>query len=218
MNMRAGVRRMVCSTPATDLSSWRPLLVLTCLIAGLSSGCRAPALVFTTVTVIGAEATADEGLEHHFLVGYKRFEGALVPLLPESSSITGEGAYSVFATLDFKAGMFRTKIAQVFATGSAAIAMAGSPDAVSNMTSATKGVTASYNLDAGAELLRAKIEQRLDDPTDDPDNPGSPIGGANYFALREHLDNKGTVVSITPWLYTAPARELETAIQALGWE
>ncbi len=94
-----------------------------CVLA-LVSGC-APAkkLLFTTYTKVGLDMSAANNTPTHVMLGYKRFEGALIPVdVPESSKdATQPEALSVFAAICLENGWFSgVKINQAFATGAAA--------------------------------------------------------------------------------------------------
>ncbi len=137
---------------------WSCLIGATLSIAACTN--RARPLVFATGTIIGVEATTAEGMEQRFIVGFKRYEGALVPTVyedktknpktPAPSNPTGAStehekirskAYSVFAALDFESKFLeRTTIVQVFGTGKAAKILAGSPTGLANMTRAAKNL------------------------------------------------------------------------------
>lgn len=125
-------------------------LMLLTLVSLMSLGCHSRrVLIFSTGTSIGIEATAEDGIQQHLLVGFKRFEGALVPTVNTTTSdnTVRTKAYSTFATLDFSTGLLKpTRIIQVFGTGVAANTLAGSPSGMSNMISEAKGLDAEYNV------------------------------------------------------------------------
>lgn len=116
------------------------LLILPTILT-VAAGCHnIRRLVFVTGTTIGIEATAEEGPEQHLIVGVKRFEGALIPTVYApagdwSKIKVRDKAYSVFAGLGFKTGFLGadTRIFQVFGTGKAALALAGSSTGLSNI-------------------------------------------------------------------------------------
>lgn len=199
------------------------LASLAILLAG-NAGCRnIRSLVFATGTIIGVEATAEEGPEQHFIVGIKRFEGAIVPTVFDPSGGSGAvevrgSGYSVFATLDFDTRFLgKTSIVQVFATGEAAELLAGSPNGASNLLRAAAGTTAQYNADPAAEAIADIIHRLLSDTTANPDNAAETMGTVRRRQLRKHLDGIGVTTSITLWQYSASQAELREALEKLGW-
>jgi len=91
----------------------------------LACACYPPSsrmLIFTTYTKLGLDVSVMGGTPGEVVVGYKRFEGAIVPV--KEGDPQGE-APSVFASLDLKsewlAGLC---IRQAFATGEASKAIA----------------------------------------------------------------------------------------------
>ncbi len=118
-------RNTIRASQATHVCSPRWFGVLALALSSLSlSGCAGRFIVFTTGTVIGIEATAEEGAEQRLVLGYKRFEGAFIPTRDDDGNILDE-SYSVYAALGLNAGFFTTSIHQVFATGTAAQTLAG---------------------------------------------------------------------------------------------
>lgn len=113
------------------------------ILAAFLGGCRnIRPLVFTTATIIGVEASAEDGLQQHFIVGVKRFEGAIVPTVhgPRGAAELRGKAYSVFAALRFSTVFLgKTRIVQVFGTGEAAETLAGSRTGLANMAHAASG-------------------------------------------------------------------------------
>ena len=209
---------------------YQSLLIGTTLVLGFV-GCRGMRpLVFTTGTVIGVEATAEEGVEQHFVFGLKRFEGALVPTVycfardtaatesatgAESTGAVGGDdradvecevrgeAYSVFAALGLSTGLLKpTRIVQVFGTGEAANTLAGSPAAISNIIGEAVGMEVTFNADPVAKGFRDRIQGWVDDPI---------TGDANWEALGAYLESIGEK-SITLWLASASAAELAAGL------
>jgi hypothetical protein len=95
-------------------------------------GCTSSNLVFTTYTKAGVDFSAAEGVPSQALFGYKRFEGAIIPVDPENTELDEDGvprdALSVFAAMDIENNWVQgLKIRQVFATGKAAVQAAEDP-------------------------------------------------------------------------------------------
>lgn len=218
------------ATAAAERCSWdvvyskqsRLVLGIVVVLALQLGGCTGGrVIVFATGTVIGVEATVEEA-QQHFLVGVKRFEGAVVPAVHTAGGLQGTArgqAYSVFAVLGFRTGLSQpTRILQIFATGEAANTMAGSSSAASNITKAAKGIEAEYSTDPAAKFFRKKIREHIDVQTSDPANPGTTIGDTNWLALTAYLNSVGVQDSIALWLYSASSGELEAAVTKLQWD
>jgi hypothetical protein len=95
----------------------------------LGSGCSASHLVFSTYTKVGLDITVAEGTPTEAVFGYKRFEGAVVPVDPEDPKGTLQSVYAgVCVRNSWLKGL---KIGQVFATGTAATNLADNVDAAS---------------------------------------------------------------------------------------
>ena len=94
------------------------LLPLACvLLAG--SGCHNDALVFTTYTKVGLHASATGNMPNNLMFGYKRFEGAIIPVDPTKPE---SDVASVYAAISLTNGWFSgIHLQQVFATGDAAV-------------------------------------------------------------------------------------------------
>jgi hypothetical protein len=108
------------------------LLFTLFLMSVLITGCNSPNLVFTTYTKTGLDISATEGVPTQALFGYKRFEGAIIPVDPENTELDENGvpkdALSVFAAMDIENNWIKgLKIRQVFATGKAAVQAAEDP-------------------------------------------------------------------------------------------
>ncbi len=98
------------------------------LAAGTGPGCSTGTgehLIFTTYTKVGVDISAVNQTPTEAVFGYKRFEGAIVPVDPGDT--TKPEAHSVFAGLCARNNWLTgLKIAQVFATGAAAVDIASS--------------------------------------------------------------------------------------------
>lgn len=218
IHMTSQIRRGLLRRPSLNAVLAVPAVLALCTIASCSGDAQPRMLLFTTGTVIGIEASAAEGAEQHFIVGFKRFEGAIVPAVPDGKFDPRDEAYSVFATIGFSTGLGKpTEIVQVFGTGRAAETLAGSTDSLANITNAVKRREATFNVDSVAEGLRNRIVERLDDETPDPNDPNTTVGDSNYAALRKYLNEEGVTDSLTLWLYSAPASQLDAAIRAHDW-
>lgn len=88
-------------------------------------------LVFATFTKTGLDISATGGTPTSAMFGYKRFEGAIIPVDPETSTGAETDAHSVFAAMelnnDWLSGL---DILQVFATGDAAVRAASEPESL----------------------------------------------------------------------------------------
>ena len=94
------------------------------------TGCKTDHLVFTTYTKVGVEVAAVDVQPSHATLGYKRFEGAIIPVdvgrkgdddAPKTSEDMKKKVASVYAEMDVENGWFKgIDISQVFATGKAA--------------------------------------------------------------------------------------------------
>jgi hypothetical protein len=107
------------------------VLALACALAGATS-CRTTHLVFTTYTKVGLDVSTQDGQPTQAMLGYKRFEGAVIPVDLESSTAEGgvpKDAKSVFAAISVDNSWIQgLKIHQVFATGKSAEDVAANPD------------------------------------------------------------------------------------------
>lgn len=93
-----------------------PMLVLMALAA---TGCKNDALVFTTYTKVGLHASATGNTPNNLMFGYKRFEGAIIPV--DAAKPEADVA-SVYASIGLTNGWFSgLHLQQVFATGDAAV-------------------------------------------------------------------------------------------------
>lgn len=113
----------------------RIIVLIGCLLlaAGCKSNPRRP-LIFTTSTKIGLDLSATGGALNNATFGYKRFEGAILPVRPENSVDAGtppvpSDAPSVFAAIDLENSWLKgIKLFELFATGQAAIQASTKPD------------------------------------------------------------------------------------------
>ncbi|MCR9093060.1 MAG: hypothetical protein NXI30_02475 [bacterium] len=99
----------------------RHVLTTACATALFSaSGCSvsSDSLIFTTYTKVGLDVSATDGTPTEAVFGYKRFEGAIVPVDETSDE---PATHSVFAGLCIEnSWLGGLDIHQVFATGAAA--------------------------------------------------------------------------------------------------
>ena len=110
---------------------WFSVLVLVILCLG----CEANHLVFTTYTKVGLDISATDAQPTQMMLGYKRYEGAIVPVeLPESAGEVQEEAMSVYSAMELRNDWFDgLEVLQVFATGQAAVNAAEKPDAFADL-------------------------------------------------------------------------------------
>lgn len=95
----------------------RRSLAATALLSLLAFGCATDHLVFTTYTKVGIDVSSVDGQPAQAVMGYKRFEGAILPVDVANEN---QEAPSVFAGSIVRNGWFSLDITQVFATGKAA--------------------------------------------------------------------------------------------------
>ncbi len=94
------------------------LLPLACVLLA-AAGCHNDALVFTTYTKVGLHASATGNTPNNLMFGYKRFEGAIIPVDPTKPE---SDVASVYAAISLTNGWFSgIQLQQVFATGDAAV-------------------------------------------------------------------------------------------------
>ncbi|HTI69326.1 MAG TPA: hypothetical protein VMF06_05145 [Candidatus Limnocylindria bacterium] len=101
----------------------KSILVLAAVVAtGLfAGGCQSKQLVFTTYTKVGLNISATGNLPNSLTFGYKRFEGAIVPVDPSKASNGVPEMPSVYAVMGVTNQWFKgISIYQRFATGVAA--------------------------------------------------------------------------------------------------
>ena len=102
-------------------------LTLTLLSLTLCS-CANDHLAFTTFTKVGLDISAAESTPTSAMFGYKRFEGALIPVDPKDTDIDPGDVHSVYAAIDLNnQWLGGIDIKQVFATGEAAVNAAKNP-------------------------------------------------------------------------------------------
>ncbi len=114
----------------TETGKRRSVVLVGLGVLAALSGC-APAnhLVFTTYTKVGLDLSAVGQTPTHVLLGYKRFEGALIPVDLESKAGQAGEAQSVYAGFNLENDWFQgLKITQAFATGKAAQKAASNPN------------------------------------------------------------------------------------------
>lgn len=113
----------------------RVIVLICCLLfaAGCTGTQRRP-LIFTTSTKVGLDLSATGGVLNNATFGYKRFEGAILPVRPENSEDCGsppvpKDAPSVFAAIDLEnSWLSGIKLFELFATGQAAIEASTKPE------------------------------------------------------------------------------------------
>lgn len=100
----------------------REIAVLSILLVGIAiGGCRSQHLVFTTYTKVGLDISTTDGQLANGTFGYKRYEGAIIPVDESSTDGDPEDAKSVFAGIAIRNGWFQgLELRQVFGTGDAA--------------------------------------------------------------------------------------------------
>jgi hypothetical protein len=102
-------------------------LLLGALAAAVGLGCRSDHLVFTTYTKVGLDISTTNGQMANGMFGYKRFEGAIVPVDVDQQVTAGKSPQvaSVFAGIAVEnSWLDGLALAQVFGTGEAAEALA----------------------------------------------------------------------------------------------
>ena len=103
-----------------------------CTLGGCGCGPSSD-LLFATATKVGADVVAVNGTPVSAVIGYKRFEGASIPVSPDVEDAAGSTASetpkvqrSVYAGIDLQQNPWLgLKTKQVFATGDAAVAAVG---------------------------------------------------------------------------------------------
>jgi hypothetical protein len=116
------------------MSKRRALIGFIISTALLTASCAPNTLLFTTYTNLGLDVSVANGSPTKAVFGYKRFEGAIIPVDPSKRTQTDGDAMSVFAAIDLKnewlAGL---SVLQIFATGEAAVNAANNPRAFAEM-------------------------------------------------------------------------------------
>ncbi len=111
------------------------------LALALLPACQSDRLIFTTYTKFGVDLSATNGTTTGLMFGYKRFEGALVPVDMSMATGADTDLMPVFAALDLTNSWFNgIRLVQVFATGTAAKKLAANPAKVAQATMAAKAI------------------------------------------------------------------------------
>ena len=101
------------------------LAILASMILMICPGCSSKNLIFTTYTTVGLDISATDAKPTKAVFGYKRFEGAIVPVDPTDET---KEAMSVYAGINLKNQWLQgLDLVQVFATGKAAENAATNP-------------------------------------------------------------------------------------------
>lgn len=112
----------------------RTMSLLIAALGLLATGCASRTLVFTTYTNVGLDISAANGTPTSAVFGYKRFEGAIVPVDPTRRTETDGDAMSVYAAINLKNEWLQgLSVVQVFATGDAATSAATNADSFASM-------------------------------------------------------------------------------------
>jgi hypothetical protein len=91
------------------------------LLALMAGGCASKQLVFTTYTKVGLNITATGEVPNSLTFGYKRFEGAIIPVDPSKVTNGSPEMPSVYAAIGVTNKWLKgLHIYQKFATGTAA--------------------------------------------------------------------------------------------------
>lgn len=92
------------------------------MLAAASLGCTANHLVFTTYTKVGLDVSTTNGQMVDGVFGYKRFEGAIIPVdHAANAGVADPKMASVFAGVSVRNSWINgLDLAQVFGTGEAA--------------------------------------------------------------------------------------------------
>lgn len=91
------------------------------LAAALTSGCQSKQLVFTTYSKVGLHVSATGQVPNNMIFGYKRFEGAIVPVDLAKAAEGNPEIASVYAAIAITNKWGNgLHIYQRFATGAAA--------------------------------------------------------------------------------------------------
>jgi hypothetical protein len=97
-----------------------PLALLLAVAGGLT-GCRSTDLVFATYTKVGLHMTSEGSVPTSVQFGYKRFEGAVIPVDPTQATNGAAPMAPLYAGIAVTNGWLSgISIEQVFATGAAA--------------------------------------------------------------------------------------------------
>jgi len=215
---------------------FRGILTIPPLAAAiLLAGCANPSVVFVTGTSIGIEATAEEGTEQRVVLGYKRFEGAVIPTTyeepvnkkngatnSENATPIGEGTNeSLSPSNGSKPEKIKRKLREkpysvyaalgldngFFATSVYQVYATG--DAAKLLAASPEGLSAvamERKFNADTLDLQTKFDAWLEGDTD----------GARRSRLRAFLAGKGVRESEATWISSAGRADLESAAAALG--
>ena len=113
-------------------------LTMTAIAAVLLCGCQSDHLLFSTYTKVGIDIASVGGTPTRATFGYKRFEGAIIPVDPNTAKGQAEDVKSVYAAMALTNGWLTgLSIVQVFATGEAAVKSANE-----NLAAKALGATA----------------------------------------------------------------------------
>jgi hypothetical protein len=105
-----------------------------CLVF-LTPACAPRSLIFTTYTTVGLDISATDAKPTKAVLGYKRFEGAIVPVDPEARDAAGaeREAMSVYAAVAMSNTWLNgLDLTQAFATGPAAVNAVRNPAALND--------------------------------------------------------------------------------------
>ena len=111
--------------------------MMTAIGAGLLflvAGCGTRNLLFTTYTTIGLDVSATDAKPTKAMFGFKRFEGAIIPVNPQQEQDNNDGTKkgpdvaSVYAAIDLDNHWTGLTVCQVFATGQPAKNLANNSD------------------------------------------------------------------------------------------
>lgn len=112
------------------------LVAAACLSLSLAA-CAPRNLIFTTYTTVGLDVSATDAKPTKAVLGYKRFEGAIVPVDPDApanSDGTERDAMSVYAAVNMSNTWLNgLDLTQVFATGPAAVNAVNNPTALNDL-------------------------------------------------------------------------------------
>ncbi len=115
------------------------ILAVWLLAGGLVVGCTAKHLAFTTYTKVGLDISTADGAPTQAVFGYKRFEGAIIPVQVQAEDGSEPEVMSVYAALDLTNNWLEgLSILQVFATGQAAKNAAANPEAFADLVREAK--------------------------------------------------------------------------------
>lgn len=114
------------------------LLMFSLLVAGCSIF-KEDHLIMSTYTRIGLHVTSTDGKPTGAQFGYKRFEGAIIPVNPEDTEVVDgkqqeKDVMSTFSTAQVDNSWIKgLTVRQLFGTGQAAINLANNPELVEKL-------------------------------------------------------------------------------------